>query len=486
IKHIFSRKGEEYFRELEREVIKELSRRSRCVIATGGGVVLSPGNMTALRSNGIIICLKSTPEVILKRIGSNGSRPLLDVLEPIVEINRLLAERKGLYNGDLSLDTSCMDPETAASRIKAFVTSEKQSSSFSMEFTGGACRVISGSRLSEHLYQYIEEFYPSGKVLIISNPTIYGLWGNQLEAAFSDCYLLDWCLIPDGEKYKNMDSLTKVYDKAVQMKLTRDSLIVGFGGGVIGDIAGFAAATYMRGIPYIQMPTTLLSQADSSIGGKTAINYKEVKNLIGSFYQPAGVIADTTFLLTLPPREFKSGLAEVIKYGIINDKEFFEYLEKNIDGILKQEQKYMIYITQQCCSIKASFVQKDERDQGLRMLLNYGHTIGHAIEAATGYTEFFHGEAVALGMEAAAYIAENMGLIDKAQRTRQSRLLSEAGLPTRYPGMDMDTVQGLMKNDKKAHKGQVRFVLPTGIGQAALFENVTEGYVKEALEYLCR
>ena len=486
IKDIFNEQGESYFRELESEVIADLANRCGCVIATGGGVVLSHRNMDTLRNNGTIICLKAKPEVIYERIGKTDRRPLLDADNSYQSINRVMNARKGLYHGDLSIDTSYMSPTDVAIRVKAFVTSEKQSSSLTMEFDNTACEVISGSHLIEDLYKYIGAFYSEGKILIVSNPTIFELWGRKLQVALEAHYTLDWCLIPDGEEYKNIGSLTKLYDKAVEMKLTRDSLIIGFGGGVIGDMTGFAASTYMRGIPYIQIPTTLLSQTDSSIGGKTAINHRESKNLIGSFYQPRMVIADTSTLVTLPPRELRSGLAEVIKYGVIGDYEFFEYLENNMADILKLDPKFLSHIIQNCCKTKASVVQLDEKDNGIRVLLNYGHTIGHAIEAVTEYTEFRHGEAVSLGMEGAAYIAVSMGLMKEDHHTRQSELLAKAGLPTCFPGMDIDKVLYLMNNDKKVEKGHIRFVLPKALGSAEIYDNIPTDYVRNALKHLSR
>ncbi|MDD4503618.1 MAG: iron-containing alcohol dehydrogenase, partial [Clostridiaceae bacterium] len=300
IKDIFSQLGEKCFRELESKVIADLANYSGCVIATGGGVVLSRKNMEILRSNGTIISLKAKPEVILKRIYKTDIRPLLDVDNPYQAVKGILNARESLYYGDLYIDTSNFNPEEAALRIKSFVCSEKQSSNFTMNFKSGDCEVVSGSHLIDDLYKFIGSFYQEGKVLAISSPAIHELWGNKLQSALDGHYLLDWCLIPDGEEFKNIENLSKIYDKAVQMKLDRGNLIIGFGGGVIGDITGFAAATFMRGIPYVQIPTTLLSQSDSSIGGKTAINYKDGKNLIGSFYQPRIVIVDTSLLVTLP------------------------------------------------------------------------------------------------------------------------------------------------------------------------------------------
>lgn len=484
IKDIFSQQGESHFRKLESEAIADLANRSNCVIATGGGVVLSSRNMETLRSNGTIISLKAKPEVILERIDKTDGRPLLEVNNPYNTIHEILNTRKGLYKGDLILDTSYMNPEEAAIRINAFVNSEKQSSRLTIDFARGACEIVSGSHLIDDLNKFIGAVYPKGKVLIISSPAIHGLWGSKLMDTLNGCYPLDWCLIPDGEEYKNIENLSKIYDKATEMKLERDSLIIGFGGGVIGDITGFAASTFMRGIPYIQIPTTLLSQSDSSIGGKTAINYKEGKNLIGSFYQPKMVIADTSLLVTLPPIEFRNGLAEVIKYGMICDYEFFEYLENKLDKILQLDQEAVSYIIRKSCSIKASIVQQDEMDHGPRMLLNYGHTIGHAIEAATDYRLFRHGEAVSLGMEGAAYIAAAMGIINGNYRSRQSKLLAGAGLPIRFPYMNIEKVFNLMKNDKKSQKGHLRFVLPKSPGDSAVFGNITEDCIKNALDYL--
>lgn len=484
IKDIFSRQGESCFRKLESEVIEDLANRRGCVISTGGGVVLSGRNMEILKSNGTIISLKAKPEVILERIDKTGGRPLLNVDDPCNAIYGILNAREGLYKGDLILDTSYMNPEETAVRINAFVSSKKQSSRFTIDFASGACEIVSGSHLIDYLDIFIDSVYPKGKILIISNPAVHGLWGSKLIGALEGRYPLDWCLIPDGEEYKNIESLLKIYDKAAEMKLERDSLIIGFGGGVIGDITGFAASTFMRGIPYIQIPTTLLSQSDSGIGGKTAINYKEGKNLIGSFYQPKMVIADSSLLVTLPLREFSSGLAEVIKYGIISDYEFFEYLENKMDKILHLDQEDMSYIIRKSCSIKASIVQQDEMDHGPRMLLNYGHTIGHAIEAATGYGLFRHGEAISLGMEGAAYIAAAVGIMKENYRSRQSKLLAGAGLPIRFPDMDIEKVFNLMKSDKKSQKGHIRFVLPKSPGDSAVFSNITEDCIKNALAYL--
>ncbi len=484
VKDIFNCHGESYFRDLESTVIKELSQCTGCVIATGGGVVLSPGNMENLRKNCIIISLKATPEVILKRVGSTGARPLLDVENPQHEIDRILNSRQGLYEGDLIIDTSCMSPDDVAVRIRSFIQSEKHSSSFSMEFGDASCEVVSGSGVVEDIYKFICSFHPEGKVLIISDPSIRELWGGKLQRALDSHYQLDWCIIPNGEEHKNIDSLSQIYDKAALMRLSKDSLIIGFGGGVIGDMSGLASATFMRGIPYVQVPTTLLAQVDSSIGGKTAINHREGKNLIGSFYQPQMTMADIFFLFTLPPREYISGLAEVIKYGIIYDNGFFDYLEKSINDILQLNPKVLTEIVRRSCSIKASIVQQDEKDNGLRLLLNYGHTIGHAIEAATEYKKFLHGEAISLGMEGAAFIAAAMGLISENDRSRQGRLLAAAGLPIRFPSMDKDKVLDLMENDKKVKNGHLRFVLPEALGKAGIYDEVPESLLMDALEQL--
>jgi 3-dehydroquinate synthase len=290
--------------------------------------------------------------------------------------------------------------------------------------------------------------------------------------------------VPAAEESKSQTELTRLYDALYDLAADRNTVVVAVGGGVIGDLAGFTAATYNRGLPLLMIPTSLLAMVDSSVGGKTGINHPKGKNLIGAFHQPAGVWIDTAFLGTLPEREFRSGLAEVVKYGVILDSEFFAYLEANAADILARKPETLIHIVSRCCRLKADVVEKDEREEtGMRAMLNYGHTFAHAFETVGGYGAWLHGEAVAAGMMYAARLAQKLGLIGSELTERQFRLLAEFGLPTaRDLAWPMADLIAVMKRDKKAVAGRMRFILPTRIGSLKLFDDVPESLAREVLE----
>ena len=254
--------------------------------------------------------------------------------------------------------------------------------------------------------------------------------------------------------------------------MDRDSLFIALGGGVVGDLAGFTASTYMRGVPYLQIPTSLLAQVDSSVGGKTAVNHPLGKNMIGSFYQPKGVLINTDTLKSLPVRQISTGLAEVIKYGVIADKNLFSYLEENIEKVFSFDDKVLNHIIYKSCTIKAKIVAQDEKDKGIRGILNFGHTIGHAIEAETSFTEYTHGESVAIGMVAEAELAQLLGLIDKGFVDRLKNLLLKAKLPIKLPNLETDRLIKHMQRDKKNKIGKIVFVLPTKLGRVEMFDNI--------------
>jgi 3-dehydroquinate synthase len=259
-------------------------------------------------------------------------------------------------------------------------------------------------------------------------------------------------------------------------------VVVTVGGGVVGDLAGFAAATFGRGIDFLQVPTTLLAQVDSSVGGKVGINLPDAKNMVGAFWQPVGVVVDVSVLKTLPDREFRAGLAEVVKYGVIRDEQLFQYLEQHVDDINHRDLPVMQHVIQRCCRIKADVVQADEREEsGLRAILNYGHTFCHALEAATGYESLLHGEGVAIGMLCASRLAERLGRIDPSLTKRQFDLLTALGLPTTLPQVSHEELVELMYHDKKADHGRLRFVLPTKMGHVELVDNVSEDEIRSAL-----
>ena len=323
------------------------------------------------------------------------------------------------------------------------------------------------------------------KVLVISNPEIFGYYGEtclqSLEEAGFEVYKH---LIPSGEVNKNLQSIAQIYDVALENHLERSSTFVALGGGVIGDMTGFAAATWLRGVNFVQVPTSLLAMVDASVGGKTGVNHPQGKNLIGAFYQPKLVLIDPDVLHTLPEREFRAGMAEVIKYGVIWDAELFAQLEQapNIDSFASIDPELLNTILLRSCQAKADVVSEDEKEMGLRAILNYGHTIGHAIESLTNYQEFVHGEAVALGMVAAGEIAIQMGLWREAAGNRQYNLIVKAGLPTQVtsPIKAKDILESI-KNDKKVKSGKVRFILPTKIGSVKITDKVSSDVVKESV-----
>lgn len=308
-----------------------------------------------------------------------------------------------------------------------------------------------------------------GRVALITNPTVAALYGDcvlrSLEDAGNSVSVIE---IPDGEEYKNAATLNRVYDGLIDAGLDRRSFIVALGGGVVGDMAGFAAATYLRGIPFVQAPTTLLAQVDSSVGGKTGIDHPRGKNLIGAFYQPRLVLIDVETLTTLPVREFCAGMAEVVKYGVALDCAFFEYLERNVNAILDMERGRLIEVIHSCCRIKARVVELDEREAGLRAVLNYGHTLGHALETMAGYRQMVHGEAVAIGMALAARISTALGHCSAADGARVTALLEKFGLALTPPPVEPGRLLDILSKDKKSRGGTISFVCNRGIGNHAV------------------
>ncbi|AVV84853.1 3-dehydroquinate synthase [Shewanella putrefaciens] len=320
------------------------------------------------------------------------------------------------------------------------------------------------------------------RILIVTNETVAPLYLNQIQEVMVSFGEVESVILPDGEQFKDLAHLDAIFTALLQRNYGRDSVLVALGGGVIGDMTGFAAACYQRGIDFIQIPTTLLSQVDSSVGGKTAVNHPLGKNMIGAFYQPQLVLIDTQCLHTLPAREFAAGMAEVIKYGIMWDGEFFQWLENNVQALKRLETEALVYAISRCCEIKADVVSQDETEQGVRALLNLGHTFGHAIEAEMGYGNWLHGEAVAAGTVLAAQTARSLGLIDESIVCRIVQLLQAFDLPVSAPeSMDFDSFIQHMRRDKKVLGGQIRLVLPTGIGQADVFSQVTESTLEQVI-----
>lgn len=346
-----------------------------------------------------------------------------------------------------------------------------------------------GSQILGKASTYIKKITSAKKLLIVTNETVYKLYYQKLSANLQD-FKIEKIILKDGEKYKNIDSLQKIWDKALKFKLERKDAIIALGGGVIGDITGFAAATYLRGIDFIQIPTTLLAQVDSSIGGKVAINHPLGKNMLGAFYQPKLVLIDTSTLKTLPERELKTGLGEVLKYAFIEKNcelsenlELFDFLKANKNTIYNFDSIILEKLVEYCCKLKASVVSKDEKESGLRAILNLGHTIGHAIEKTTDYKKFTHGEAVSLGMVGAFKLAFDKGLIEASYMQEALGLLSQYET-IKKPNINSKKVAEATAYDKKVIDSKVRFVLPTDQGEVAVFDNIKPSEIIKAIEYI--
>lgn len=343
--------------------------------------------------------------------------------------------------------------------------------------------IIIGQDLLKNAGAIFKERGIAGKILIVTNPTVAGWYLEpllqSLTAAGYDAQAME---IPDGEEYKSLEQAGRIYDRLVEEKFDRKSLLVALGGGVIGDLTGFVAATYMRGIKFIQIPTTLLAQVDSSVGGKVAVNHPRGKNLIGSFYQPVLVITDIATLKTLPERELSCGMAEVIKYGVILDENYFRLIMAELALIRSVDPGTMSWVVTGSCQIKAQVVEQDEKESGLRAILNFGHTIGHALESITDYAVFKHGEAVALGMLAAVKIALQMEVLKQPDLYGLlSQFCQELNLPTRIPGLPVKSIYDTIYLDKKVVFGQIRWVLPRDIGAVEVFDNVPSQVVEQVL-----
>jgi 3-dehydroquinate synthase len=326
-----------------------------------------------------------------------------------------------------------------------------------------------GSGILKDFGRTCKRFSKSKKAVVVTNPIVGKLYYKTVEDSLLkegfEPHRLD---VPDGEEYKTLSWASKLFDRLIALKADRQTPLVALGGGVIGDLTGFVAATYLRGVPFIQVPTTLLAQVDSSVGGKTGVNHRRGKNLIGAFYQPKFVFIDVDTLKTLDKRELRAGLAEVIKYGVIRDPGLFKYLEEHIEDILKIDKEALLHIIKRSCAIKASVVEADEKEAGLRAILNFGHTFGHAVEAVTRYKEYKHGEAVAIGMVFAVGLSNRIGLCGKNVVERVADLLERAGLPTEVPDFPKKSFLKAMEIDKKVIGGELRFVLAERIGRVRI------------------
>jgi 3-dehydroquinate synthase len=478
---IFEIEGEASFRRRESDMIRELTGQHGIVLATGGGAVLDPANRALLAERGTVVYLRAGIGSILQRTSHDRNRPLLQTPDPRKKLEELTAQREPLYRevADLVIDTGRPNVQSmvntileqmaaldAARENGAPDASMNQPERISLDVALGSRSypiVIGRGVLDDP--GLLERHVGGGKVAIVTNTTVAPLYLERLAAPLrAHGREVVEIVLPDGEQYKTWESLNLVFDALLANKCDRKTTLVALGGGVIGDMTGFAAATYMRGVPFVQVPTTLLAQVDSSVGGKTGINHPLGKNMIGAFYQPRAVMADTATLDTLPPRELSAGLAEVIKHGAILDAQFFDWIEHNIGKLVARDPQALAHAVARSCEIKADVVRKDERESGLRAVLNFGHTFGHAIEAGMGYGAWLHGEAVGCGMVMAADLSHRLGYIDAAALERVRALVKAAGLPVTAPDLGAERWIELMEVDKKNEGGAIKFILLKPLG----------------------
>ena len=366
--------------------------------------------------------------------------------------------------------------------------SSSASSTVSIDLQDRSYQIAIGGALLDNPRTY-SELPAATSALIVSNSTVAPLYAQRLQAALQGKYThIHTVTLPDGEAYKTWQTLNLIFDTLLENGCDRKTVLFALGGGVVGDMTGFAAASYMRGVPFVQVPTTLLAQVDSSVGGKTGINHPLGKNMIGAFYQPLKVVCDLDTLKTLPERELSAGLAEVIKYGPIADLDFLTWIETNIDALMARDPAALAHAVKRSCEIKAWVVGQDEREAGLRAILNFGHTFGHAIEAGLGYGQWLHGEAVGCGMVMAAHLSHRLGLVDAALVKRLTTLIQKAGLPVTGPRLSETDNAGryleLMRVDKKAEGGEIRFVVIDGPASASV-RSAPDALVREVIDLCC-
>jgi shikimate kinase / 3-dehydroquinate synthase len=481
---IFEIEGEASFRQREAEVIGDLTAQPGIVLATGGGAILNERSRAFLKERGTVIYLRANVASILARTSHDKNRPLLQTADPRQLLEKMAEQREPYYLevADLVIETgrpnvqsmvqtilaqleslACQaKPDCAASAKPSM--SEPSKLLLNVDLGERSYPVAIGPRLLGQdplLLQHVA----GGKVAIVTNTTVAPLYLAALRAPLDAAgkQVIE-IVLPDGEEYKNWASLMQIFDALLANKCDRKTTLVALGGGVIGDLTGYAAASYMRGVAFIQVPTTLLAQVDSSVGGKTGINHPLGKNMIGAFYQPQAVIADTATLDTLPARELSAGLAEVIKHGAIIDAAFFDWIEANIGKLMARDPAALAHAIARSCEIKAEVVRQDEREGGLRAILNFGHTFGHAIEAGLGYGQWLHGEAVGCGMVMAAELSCRMGYIERACVERVTALVAAAGLPVKAPDLGTERWLELMEVDKKNEGGAIKFILLKPLG----------------------
>ena len=500
VEAVFADDGEGAFRDLESKVLAEVCSSTQQVISTGGGMVIDPANQSLMRDSGFVVCLEANAETIIQRLFSATSenetvRPLLQGDHPLGRAMELKAGRAAAYDqvhwtihtDELSVQDIAREVVRAARMLDARYEEAEDSHSADLaavvRSATGPCPVYAGTGLIGDIGTMCRTAGLTSTAYVISDTNVFYTHGRKVQVSLEAADItVHTFVVPAGETSKSVETLESCYQWLAEQKAERGHFIVAVGGGVIGDLAGFAAATFNRGLPVVQVPTSLAAMVDASIGGKTAINLSAGKNLVGAFYQPRMVLADVESLESLPERERAAGWSEAIKHGLILDANLFQTFEDHSETITNLEQPLTSEVVRRSMAVKADVVTRDERETlGLRILLNYGHTIGHGLEAATEYGSLLHGEAVAIGMTAAARISRSMGLIGDEVVSRQDKALKLYGLPTRIPGADREAIRRAMGVDKKKTAGNIRWVLLEGIGYAVTRNDVPEEFVRAAI-----
>jgi len=482
---IFELEGEEGFRARETAVLAQLCQMDNVVLATGGGAVLREENRKHLKRGGTIVYLRGQVSDLWHRTRHDKNRPLLQTADPHAKLRELFAQRDPIYRqlADIIMDTGDQNIHYLVRRLEQKLKDGQAPNmqTLTVELGDRAYPIHIGANLLEQA-DLIVPHLAQKRVAIVTNTTVAPLYLGKLTHTLEQQGVSVLPIVlPDGEIYKNADTLNLIYDALLHNRCERKTTLIALGGGVIGDLTGYAAATYLRGVPFIQVPTTLLAQVDSSVGGKTGINHPLGKNMIGAFYQPQVVLADTATLDTLPERELSAGLAEVIKYGLIRDLPFFEWLEQNMDKLLARDKEALAYAIHRSCQNKAEVVAADEREGGVRALLNLGHTFGHAIEAGMGYGNWLHGEAVAAGTVLAADLSRRLGWLTEADVARSRALFQQAGLPITAPDLGVAAYLDFMGLDKKVEGGKMRFVLLKRIGEGVVAGDIPAEHLAATL-----
>ncbi len=490
IPQIFAERGEEEFRDLETAAVREAVATPGRVISTGGGVLLREQNVQVLRAAGPIVCLSAHPDAVLARTAGDETRPLLQVEDPAGRIRELLAAREEAYaQADYHVDTTDDGPEEVADRVLRLLREDARArwhvgarTTIPLRLDDAGYDIAVGRGLLDDLGSAVTPERDGHTAALVTTDRVGPLYAERARASLGAAgWSVSVMTVPDGEASKSLRVLGDLWERMASAGLDRGSFVFALGGGMVGDLAGFAAASYLRGIRLVHLPTSLLAQVDSSIGGKTGVDLSAGQDLVGAFHQPVAVVADVATLSTLPDEEMRSGLGEVIKHACCFDADMFGLLERRRDAVLGRDGATLDYLVARNCQIKAGVVEQDPREQGLRAVLNYGHTVGHALERAAPDWELRHGEVVAAGIVAESRLAARLGIADEETARRQERLVRDYGLPTAVAGVDEARAMQALERDKKIVGGRLRLPVVPHIGTFRMVEDVDLELVREAL-----